>query len=199
MTIVLAVDLAAKYSAACLMDHHARVLAEADSWGVSENDFLDELEALWIHSDDPALMAVEDLPHRLPFASLVKRVCRIQGRIVERMDVVNALDALLFVPPGEWRKAYPGLKRGTGPDAVVDVAAAFGYTAPDFTARITKAGDRAIARKVATDHCAAYLIARWVVGRYEELGTFAIPGTSRYTDPVGRWTAARHTPVKAAS
>ncbi len=178
--VVFAVDLAARYSAACLLDDQGRVTWQVDSWGMTETQFIHGLSTPWYAGDNPAVMAVEDLPHRLPFAALVKHVCRIQGRLLEHMHSLGLAERVLFVPPAEWRKHYTGLGRGTGPDAVTAVAAALGYTPPDLTDRCTKAGDKATARKVATDYCAAYLIARWARDTYAITGTYDTATTSRY-------------------
>lgn len=180
---ILAVDLAAKFSAVCDMTLGGTVLSQADTWGLDEHQAIDLITAEWTRPNPPLAMVVEDLPHRLPFAGLVRQVCRLQGRILERMNSLGALDAVLFAPPAEWRKTYPGLERGTGPDAVVPVAARLGYTPPDLTRRATKAGDKAKARKVQTDYCAAYLIARWAVTQYAQHRSFDIPGTTRYLRP----------------
>jgi hypothetical protein len=178
---VLAVDLAAKYSAACLMDEAGAVLDQFDSWGRTETQFIEMCATPWFltHDEPPTVMVVEDLPHRLPFAALVKQVCRIQGRLIEHMDSLGAGDKVLFVPPAQWRKTYPGLERGTGPDAVVPVAEKLGYTPPDLSARTGK-GAKATARKVTTDYCAAFLIARWAINQHQQHGTFDAAGTSRY-------------------
>lgn len=180
---VLAVDLAARYSAACVLADDGQVVDQWDSWGRTETAFINLLTECWYASDFfiiPDVMVVEDLPHRLPFASLVKQVCRLQGRIVERMDSHGAADAVLFLPPAVWRKGFAGLERGTGPGAVVSVAADLGYTAPDLTARIGKAADKVIARKVATDYCAAFLIGTWARTTFAATGSYDAPATSRY-------------------
>jgi len=180
---VFAVDLAAKYSAACLLNHLGDVVWQVDSWGRTEDEFLELLTVPFykVRHEQPGVMAVEDLPHRLPFSSLVKRVARIQGRIVERMARLDCADKVLFVPPAVWRKSYDGLGRGTGPEAVLPVAVTLGYLPPDLRARILQAGDKAIARKVGTDYAAAYLIARWAHLTNQQTGSFDAAGTSRYT------------------
>jgi len=188
---VLAVDLAAKYSAACLMDENYTVLNQFDSWGISEDEFLHLLVTPWFawEKDPPDVMVVEDLPHGLKYSTLVKTVCRLQGRIVQAMfDAPEICDKdILFIAPAEWRRTFPGLERGTGPDAVVPVAAGFGYEPPDLTERAKAVkGGKAIARKVATDYCAAYLIARWAVTTHKEHGTYDVVGTSRYDTDVIR-------------
>jgi hypothetical protein len=186
VTSIVAVDLAAKYSAACWMRQPDQVLCQWDSWHcLDETTFIDHITLPFAgYGLKPDVMVVEDLPHRLPFMALVKQVCRIQGRIVERMDNFHCGDRVLFAPPAEWRKAYKGLERGTGPDVVVPVAAEFGYAPPDLShfASVHKGG-RAIARKVATDYCAAYLIGRWALSNMAVHGTYDVLGTSRYSTP----------------
>jgi hypothetical protein len=183
---VLAVDLAAKYSAACLMTSDYRVTREFDSWGRTEEQFIAELHDAYQELDvDTAI--IEDLPHGLRYSTLIKTVCRLQGRIYHAFRSENryAADDVIFAAPNQWRHHF-GLKRGTGPDIVVPTAAEFGYTAPDLTERAKVKGGRAIARKVATDYCAAYLIARWAVDMKDQNGTYEVAGTSRYNTEVIR-------------
>ncbi len=115
MPDIVAVDLAAKYSAACLFrDGNTQPSWQADSWGAAESEFLTAVTGHWQPANwwetapitAPTALVVEDLPHRLPFANLVKRVCRIQGRIAEQMDRFGALDKLLYVAPAAWRKHF---------------------------------------------------------------------------------------------
>lgn len=183
--MILAVDLAAKYSAACLMTYTGKVVEQFDSWGRSEHDFIREVTEFWSAAKHPPpdVMIVEDLPHKLPFSTLIKRVCRIQGRIIERMHVAGDYqDQVVFLQPSEWRRTYDGMGRGTGPDIVVPVAATFGYTPPDLSERaaVKGSGGNTVAKKVATDYCAAFLIARWAISQKLEYGTFDVPGTTRY-------------------
>lgn len=190
---VVAIDLAAKYSAAVWLWDHT-VVQHWDSWQKSESTFID-----WctegFHPDRallrvPDVLVIEDLPHRLPYMTNVKDVCRLQGRLVERMHSYGALTKILFVPPAEWRRHYgPPLKQGTGPAAVVEVAVRMGYVLPDLTDRMAinpktnkpAAGERATAKKVLTDYCAAYLIGRWAVDCAISHNTFDVARTSRYT------------------
>jgi hypothetical protein len=88
---ILAVDLAAKYSAACLMADDYTVIDQFDSWQISEDVFIRRLTAPWLmpnfDNDDPppTSMVIEDLPHGLQYSTLVKTVCRLQGRIYHEM------------------------------------------------------------------------------------------------------------------
>lgn len=184
MTTVLAVDLAAKHSAACVMTDDYNVLTQFDSFAITEDEFIDTLvSALFYDFDDGAadVMVIEDLPHGLNYSTITKAVCRLQGRIVQAAyHREGTSDDILFLAPATWRAHYPQATRGTGPKIVVPIAAGFGYTPPDITARAKGKGGPTRARKVETDYCSAYLIARWAIDTYEEHHTFDVPGTSRY-------------------
>lgn len=188
MPALVAVDLAAKYSAACLLDGvHTQPGWQTDSWGATEHEFLTAITGFGPPDDGVDALIVEDLPHRLPFSNLVKRVCRLQGRIAERMQQNGQLDKLWYVAPAVWRKHFKGMERGTGPDAVIPAAKEIGYTPPDLSARCVKAGDKAIARKVATDYAAAFLIGVWAQDMHFRHGSFdAIPGLDSYTYTGGK-------------
>ena len=183
-TSLVAVDLATRYSAAGWLSADGAVLGEWDSWQVTESEFIRATCLPWTSAmfDAPDVLLVEDLPHRLPFSGQVKGTCRLQGRIVQAMASAGAAEAVVFVPPAVWRKAFVGLERGTGPEAVTAVAQRCGYLPPDLTGRLRgDKGEKAVARKVATDYCAAFLIAAWAVTAHRTHGTYDIAGTSRYT------------------
>lgn len=180
---VQSVDLASRYTATVLAEWsdtpelEPRVYYQYDSWRQPEDGYLERV-AQDAQVGTPAVVVVEDLPHRLPFDHLVRRVCRLQGRLVEKLTVRHQRDLLLFVPPTLWQQAYTGIYR-KGPRAVVAVAAEYGYTSPvDYTEHHHE--DRVIARKVGTDYCAAFLIGRWAAKTWWEMGTFDVAGTSRY-------------------
>lgn len=184
---VLAVDLAAKFSAICLMNDAFEVIEQYDSWGCTETQFLYRVMDTWQEQQalgvTPEVMVIEDLPHGLSYSKLIKTVCRLQGRFVQAMHgAFLGSDNVLFLAPREWRSHYLGLERGTGPQAVVPVAAEFGYHPPleDLLLRAKGNGGKTKANKVATDYCSAYLIARWAIETKKKHGTFDVPGTSRY-------------------
>ncbi len=182
---IVAVDLAAKYSAACRMDTGYQVIDQFDSWQISEQQFIWRLTDMYA---DAEYMVIEDLPHGLKYSTLVKTVCRLQGRIFHACmhESKYADEDIIFAAPAEWRKHYD-LKRGTGPEIVVPTAAEFGYTPPDLSERAKGIkGGKAIARKVATDYCSAYLIARWAQDMKGIHGTYNVVGTSRYNTEVIR-------------
>lgn len=180
---IVAVDLAAKYSAAITMTDKGQVLGGFDSWGRTEDEWIAALAHPWIGDGSPDVLVIEDLPHGVPFMTNTKAVCRLQGRIIDRMHCLRSIDHVRFVAPAFWRRHF-SLKNGTGPDAVVQTAASNGYTPPDLTERVARPGDKAIARKVGTDYAAAYLIGTWYIDSYHtSLRSFDFAGTSRPFDP----------------
>lgn len=178
---ILAVDLAAKYSAACLMDDSHRVLKEFDSWDLTEDAFIYRLSSFWMRPETPEVMIVEDLPHGLSYSGVIKTVCRLQGRIAQAMHDTTDGDwnDIVFAAPAAWR-AHHGLKRGTGITALFETAWRYGYTPPDFTERAKGNGGRTRAQKVQSDYCSAYLIARWAIDMKKQHGTYDVAETSRY-------------------
>lgn len=172
MTNIVAVDLAAKFSAAIRLSLNGNVMAEMDSWQVSESAFIEHITAPWLmDSNPPIALVVEDLPHGVQYMKITKAVCRLQGRIAERMHQLAHLDRLWFVAPIEWRTWFE-LKRGTGPDAIAAEAKAQGYQPPDLQGRVKETGDKARARKIATDYNAAFLIGQWARHSYNTHGNF---------------------------
>lgn len=185
---ILAVDLAAKFSAACWMDENYQVIAEFDSWGRTEEEFLYLVIDPWLYPqrDDlvrPDRLVIEDLPHGLNYTKLVKSVCRLQGRIVQAMHeaFLGTVEDVLFLAPNTWRAHYPQATRGTGADISLTIAEGYGYQPPaDLLTRAKGNGGKTRAHKVATDYCAAYLIARWAIDTRRHFGHLDVPGTSRY-------------------
>lgn len=185
---VLAVDLAAKYSAACLMNDDYTVLDQFDSWLNNEDVFVHKL-AINRYGDGPAIpdvMVVEDLPHGLNYTKLIKRVLRLQGRIAHAMNMYHPAgrELIVFAAPIAWRSHFKGMERGTGASAVFPVSESFGYIPPDFSDRTKGQGGRSLATKIASDYCSAYLIARWAIDMHQQFGTYDVVGTSRYNTDV---------------
>lgn len=193
MPSIVAVDLAARYSAAVKLNYteapyppELRVTSSWNSWKPTEMEFVHQICSPFAVRDSytPEVMLIEDLPHGLKFAALVKRVCRIQGRIVELMEQYGQRGKILFVPPALWQRHYKRVADEKWPDAVVPVAHRHGYTAPNLVEEGMKAVERNTAKKVMTDYCAAYLIGYWGLEQLEKQGTFDVDGTQRYTDKV---------------
>ncbi len=178
---IVAVDLAAKYSAAVTLTDRGTgaytVLGGFDSWGRTEDEWIAAVTHPWIGDEPPDVLVVEDLPHGVPFMTNTKQVCRLQGRIIDRLACLRRIDHLRFVAPAFWRRHFT-LKNGSGVDAVVRAAEAAGYTAPDLSERIARAGDRTIARKVATDYSAAFLLGTWFLDAYNADKSLDFPGSS---------------------
>ncbi len=185
---ILAVDLAAKYSAACLMDDDGRVEREWDSWQRSEDWWVKSLAAVF-HCNAPDYCVIEDLPHGLKYNQTLKAVCRLQGRIYQEFCRYEVDNKIIFVDPATWRNTYPLLrKRGVGIEGLFQVAAGAGYTPPgDLLDRAKGAGGKTLATKVGSDYCSAFLIARWAIDQlhsWDQLDT--VYGTSRYGQPQKR-------------
>lgn len=182
MTII-AVDLAAKYSAFVQLGPTGLVLDQYDSAGRSEDDFITMISVTYDYEPTVQLV-IEDLPHGVEYRGLVKRVCQIQGRIYERFHGMGRAHEVLFVDPATWRRKYPELrKRGTGMEAVVPVAFDAGYSPPELVQLAGPRGGKALVSKVQTDYCAAYLIGLWALETFADYGTYDVPGTSRYGRP----------------
>lgn len=184
---VLAVDLAAKYSAACLMDDGYRVLDQFDSFGLTETEFVSLCCAYMRETPDQwripvEQIIIEDLPHGLSYGSTVKAVCRLQGRFFQTLDLYGRGGDTLFLAPATWRAHFAGLERGTGAYAVIPVASQLGYTPAwtDLYERAKGNGGKSRAQKIASDYCSAYLIGRWAIDVKKQYGMFDVPGTARY-------------------
>lgn len=187
---LVAVDLAARFSAACVMDDDGNIMEQFDSWKLDENQFLQKMVLPWALSrfvtfgqtkwlTPPDVLVVEDLPYKLPFMKITKKVCQIQGRIEEKMHQVSYRHSVLFLPPATWMRSY-GIK--TSKDAaklVQPKAEELGYVPPmDYNEYRGK--DRQTARKVNTDYAAAFLIGTWATNYFKEHGTYDAPTTSRF-------------------
>lgn len=184
MVLIQAVDLASRYSASCTIDGTGVVLDQFDSWRCTQQEFIGKVVEPFNHEDFfseiPLVLGIEDLPHGVKFMTLVKNVCRLQGRIIERMEWWERPELLLFIPPILWQRATPGVWR-QGPDAVIPVAKdLYGYEPPDLGLAELHGKDRVTARKVRTDYASAYLIARWLLDQYNKTGVFDATTTSRH-------------------
>jgi hypothetical protein len=186
---LVAVDLAARFSAAVRYTANHHVVGQWDSWQKTEDEFLSDLVLHFLpHNTTPTYLVVEDIPAHVLWSRSVRDVLRIQGRLVQQMSTLGWLSRLVFVQPATWQEHYPGIKRGRGPQQVVQVAAAFGYSPPPLAHRCEastrtgkpKASERKTAEKVGTDYCAAYLIARWAADFHNTCGHLNAARTTRY-------------------
>ena len=110
--IVLTVDLASKFSAACVRGE-AGVLREFDSSGKTAFQFALEL-AKAAEEFQPDLILIEDVPYGISSQAMVKPVLRLQGILL--LALHRFMDKILFVNPSTWQKEYPGVARAPRPD-----------------------------------------------------------------------------------
>jgi len=179
---VVAVDFAASLSA-CVVLRDGEVVDQFDSVQ-SVHEFLDRVVG---YASVSSVLAVEDLPHNLKFAGLVKQTCRLQGELMYRLRQSGLLDRLLFVPPACWQRYHPGVWRQDKAGAHRR-AVELGYQAPDLLdlhasdipahgAERSKYRERL--KKAMTDYDDAFLIAWWAEDVFREQGTYDVPSTQR--------------------
>lgn len=194
----VAVDLAAKYSAAMGVDgsNPATPLVEwqGSSYPIGEDGFLELLTAPFVSPHlrygYPSDLIVEDLPHGVRYNAITKRVCQIQGRIKDRMNRLGYGDRILFLPPQVWQRYFgvsgkpelfeaKALERGYCPPTLDEIISTFKL---DYE---PKAPEKKMTRKIRTDFIAAFLIGCWAVDQYTLNGTVDANLTSRYSDNYG--------------
>lgn len=183
---ILSVDLAAKFSAAMVVDDDRWVHWEDDSSGFNSGTphtpfgFLRVLREI-AEEFDPAIILVEDVPYGISQQAMVKPPLRYQGMLIREFSG-PLLDRLFFLNPSTWQYTYPGVARapkgltGRAADEFRQQAAAghavrLGYQPPDivnpYVSRLTDAGQRVLKKntdvlnKALTDYVDAFLIADW--------------------------------------
>lgn len=169
----MSVDLAAKFSALCLMDDAGTVLEEDHSWQKDETQWIDSVVSPFYDPPTlnlPTALFLEDIPHAVGFRKLVKHVCQLQGRIVQAMANVGAEEKVLFVPPQLWQMYFPGVYRGKAQGAL-KAAESLGYTPPQLLTSDLHGKDRTDARKTMTDHVDAFLMGRWATDQLNKYKT----------------------------
>lgn len=187
---IVSVDLAMKMSAAVITDDDGEVIDQADSWRLSEDEFLNWItrpfastrlgfitfgQTEWL--TPPDVLVIEDLDAGVPFMKITKKVCQLQGRIIEKMYRYGAQSKMLMLPPSVWQRYFKINGKGAA-KLVQPKAEELVYTPPiDFTQFHGK--ERQDARKSNTDYCSAWLINRWAREYYKEHGTYDAPQTSR--------------------
>lgn len=186
----ITVDLAAKFSAVCVMDEHHEVHCEFDSRGKSSFQFADEIREAVVNYR-PEFVLVEDVPYGISSQAMVKPVLRLQGIVGRELAQVGMLDKTLFLNPSTWQKKYPGVARGPKPDreeAARSAAVFYGYNPPDLIGQYVatlEPGVRVLKKhteplhKTMTDYIDAYLMARWSY----DLGSFAVHAATKGLQP----------------
>lgn len=168
----ITVDLASKFSAACVMDARHKVHREFDSLNKSSFEFVDEILAAVVEYD-PEIIIVEDVPYGISSQQMTKAVTRLQGAIIRDLTKMGYWERLVFLNPSTWQKEYSGVARGPKEDR--EKAAAFhadfmGYQPPNLVqqhidslpegARVLKKNTNPL-EKTMTDYIDAFLMARW--------------------------------------
>ena len=169
---VMAVDLAARYSALCVVDAGGTVVYEANSKDQTSVQLINNIIfTIEIHS--PSIVLIEDVPYGISSQAMVKPVLRLQGMLIHALISGKYEDKALFVNPSTWQKTYPGVARGKKEEreaAARQHALDLGYTPPSLVqnhidslpegAKVLKKNTNPLA-KIETDHIDAYLMAHW--------------------------------------
>lgn len=165
--LVLGVDLASRYSAAVLWDAQGgQVVTEFDSVGQDAASWVDLLCGVARGLAKPTVV-VEDVPPRIQWAGPVKRVCRLQGRILQALPDTP----VWFVPPAIWQRTFEGVWRGKE-DGAAAAAERLDYHPPQLVGdpRFEPLGKtpserKRLAKKVMSDYVDAFLIAHWAASQ----------------------------------
>lgn len=182
MTRVLSVDLAARYSAACVLDDNGLVDWQGNSGHWATVGWAEVLAGL-ASAFSVDLILVEDVPYGISSQKMVKDVLRLQGMLIATLWREGLLDKTLWINPATWQRQYPGVARGKPEDRIeaARVAAAqLDYVAPDLVKPYLDSvpeGKRPLQKfikpleKQMTDHVDAFLIGRWaqLYGGMQEL------------------------------
>lgn len=169
--MILAVDLASKFSAACLMDLNGSVTAEWHSWGLPEGVWVDSLIS---QAGLAEVVLIEDVPFSLRISKTVRDVYRLQGRIIENMEKrVFHTRKIVFIPPKLWQDYLKpdGMKSGDKKAAKRIAEEKYGYIPPELLHKDLHGVDRTHARKSMEDHIDAFLIARYMLEQSQEHGS----------------------------
>lgn len=179
--MILAVDLASKFSAACLMGLDGSVTDEWHSWGLSEGNWV---SSLVVQSKFADIVLIEDLPFSLSISKTVRNVYRLQGRIIENMELhTYETKKIVFIPPNLWQDYFKpdGMKSGDKKAAKLIAEQKYGYVAPQLLHKDLHGIDRTHARKSMEDHTDAFLIAQYMLEQVEKYGSVneAVDGIPR--------------------
>lgn len=164
--MILGIDLAARYSAAVLLDEGGQVTHQFDSWDVTTFGFCAHV-AQYANGSHMKAVIVEDLPYGINSQFMVKAPLRLQGVLAHALG--PALAYTHFVMPSTWQRAM-GVWKASPMDTEA-VSREAGYEPPDTVSMYGPkhlnakgkllAVDRKKLEKVRTDYVDAYLIAEW--------------------------------------
>lgn len=210
--IVQAVDLAARFSAACLLGPSGSVISEYGSEYTADAVVAETSEvharsrffvamvanSVLIPETCPDWVVVEDVPHQMRFDTITKAVCRLQGELISKLAVRSALDKLIFIPPALWQRHFPGVWKG-GVKGAAAAASSYGYTPPDLLEAHRGIYDhlhggetsqlrqklRGNLKKQMSDYIDAFLIAQWAQETMEKHGTLEVKSAQKYVTATG--------------
>lgn len=190
MSPIIALDLAAKFSAGCVVEAASgEVIDQWHSWGLSPFDFARKVSyqfSLLPTRLDPFLV-VEDLPFAIGQTKTVRDVYRLQGMIVQLVQEYSNPDRIVFIPPMLWQYHFKadGMKSGDKKAAKLIAQEKYNYVAPELLHKDLHGVDRTHARKTMEDYVDAFLISRYMVEMGQKYGSVAqaieeIPRLERY-------------------
>lgn len=189
--MILCVDLAARFSAACLTDNSGSLVGQWHSWQSSPFQWACALACEFSTlpvSCDP-LMVIEDLPHGLGISRTVRDVYRLQGMIIQQVKNYHDENRIVFIPPMLWQSSFKPLGVKPGDKKAIKAAAEekYGYTPPQLLHKDLHGIDRQHARKTMEDYVDAFMISRYMLEVGQEHGSVAqaievIPRLERYSN-----------------
>ena len=167
---VLTIDLAARFSAAAVMNSQYDILLEFDSWGKSSFDFVNEVIGAAIKYKVDVII-FEDVPYGLSKQFMIKPVLRLQGIFIHALGLSGLIERTVFLNPATWQRSFDDVygKKAAGALAAAQL---LGYNPPDMLAihadEIPEKGKertkmREQLKKAATDYVDAFLMARWAL------------------------------------
>lgn len=167
---VMTIDLAARFSAANVMNSAGETLHEFDSWGKTTFQFVDEVISNAV-TFDVDIIVFEDVPYGLSKQFMIKPVLRLQGIFIYALGQHGLIDKTVFLNPATWQRTFEGVygKKAAG---ALAAAQALGYNPPDLleihAAEIPAKGTehtkmRAQLKKASTDYVDAFLMSRWAL------------------------------------
>jgi len=180
-TKVLAVDFAARFSAAVVRDSGGAVLAQFDSFGATSFEFCGMLADAAV-DHDVKYAVFEDVPHGVNRLFMVKAVLRLQGAVMNEFYKVNMLDRLWWLDPATWQRTFEGVWKGGAEGARV-AAERLGYVGPDLLTEYEhmlplkgpeRTKMRAQLKKATTDYPDAFLISEWALNQEDLLNAKGI-------------------------
>jgi hypothetical protein len=184
--LIIGLDLAAKFSAAVVLDDGGEVIDQFDSWGISALAFLDKIVNWMTYSQTRVKLVIEDVPYGIGNQKMIKSVLRLQGFLQGLLVTEiprDRLEDVYYVLPSTWQRCFEGVWRG-GKEGAEAAAKTFHYEAPDllveYADRLPAKGPmrtKALAdlRKIKTDYNDAFLIAEWAFAADDELGEVTQP------------------------